>query len=82
MSIARQVVRGLRNLVRRERADEDIVDEINNFFVEAKADFEARGLAAHEAVRAARLALGSSTALREHVRSYGWETWLMAYFKT
>lgn len=73
MSIARQVVRGLRNLVRRERADEDIADEIDNFFVETKADFEARGLTPQNAARAARMALGSSTALREEVRSYGWE---------
>ncbi|MGA8596071.1 MAG: ABC transporter permease [Bryobacteraceae bacterium] len=81
MSIARQLVRGLRNLVRRERADEDLADEIDNYFAEAKADFEARGLAAHEAARATRLALGSSTALREHVRSYGWETLIDGVFQ-
>lgn len=73
MSIARQVVRGVRNLLRREHADENIAAEVDSFFAEAKADFEARGLTAPEAARATRMALGSSTALREQVRSYGWE---------
>jgi hypothetical protein len=81
MSIVRQAVRGLRNLIRRKRADEDVADEVDNFFAEAKADLEARGLAAHEAARAARLALGSSTALREHVRSYGWENMIDSVFQ-
>lgn len=73
MSIARQLAHGFRNLVRRTHADENIADEVDSFFAEAKADFEARGLTAHHAARAARIALGSSTALREQVRSYGWE---------
>ena len=73
MAIARQFLRGLRNLLRRKRADEDIADEVDSFFADAKAEFQRRGADAHEAVRAARLALGSSTALREEVRSYGWE---------
>lgn len=73
MSIARQLVRGLRNLLRRERADGEIADEVDSFFAEAKADMEAHGLTAHDAARATRMALGSTTALREQVRSYGWE---------
>ncbi len=73
MSITRQLVRGLRNLRRRERADGEIAEEVDSFFAEAKADMEARGLTAHDAARASRIALGSTTALREQVRSYGWE---------
>ncbi len=73
MSIVRQLGRGLRNLLRRRHADEEVADEVDGFFAETKADFEARGLSGTDAARAARLALGSSTALREEVRSYGWE---------
>jgi putative ABC transport system permease protein len=73
MSIWRQLARGLRNLFRRTQADEDIADEVDSFFAEAKADLEARGLTVDEATRAARIGLGTSTALREEVRSYGWE---------
>lgn len=73
MSIARQLAHGLRSLVGRKRGDENIADEVDSFFAEAKADFEARGLTPHEAARATRISLGSGTALREQVRSYGWE---------
>jgi predicted permease len=73
MSIARQVLHGLRNLIRRKNADEDIADEVESFFAEAQADLEARGVTPQNAARATRAALGSSTALREEVRSYGWE---------
>jgi len=73
MPIGRQLVRGFRNLVRRKRADGEIADEVDSFIAETKADFEARGFTAQEADREARMALGSSTALREEVREYGWE---------
>ena len=43
MSIVRQLVHGFRNLLRRKQADQDIADEVDNFFAEVKADFEARG---------------------------------------
>jgi putative ABC transport system permease protein len=73
MSIVRQLAHGLRNLLRRKHTDGDIADEVDSFFAEAKAELEARGLTANDAVRATGMALGSSTALREQVRSYGWE---------
>jgi predicted permease len=76
VSIPGQVVHGFRNLFRRKQADTEIADEVDNYFAETKADFEARGLTAEQATRAARLALGSRTALREEVRSYGWESML------
>jgi putative ABC transport system permease protein len=73
MSIARQILHGFRNLIRRKKADEDIADEVENFYAEAKADLEARGVTPQNAARATGTALGSSTALREELRSYGWE---------
>jgi putative ABC transport system permease protein len=73
MSLVRQLARGFRNLLRRKHADEDISDEVDSFFAEAKADFEARGLTSDDAARATRMALGSPTAFREQLRSYGWE---------
>ncbi len=73
MSIMRQVAHGLRNLLRRKHSDENLADEVDSYFAEAKADFAARGLSDEDAGRAAHMALGSRTALREQVRSYGWE---------
>jgi hypothetical protein len=49
----RQLGRGLRNLLRRSRADEEIADEVESFFAETKADFETRGLTGPEAEAAA-----------------------------
>lgn len=73
MSIVRQFVRGLKNLIWRKRADDDIANEVDSFLAEAKADFEARGLTPQNAAREARMTLGGSLELREQVRSYGWE---------
>src|SRR6185437_6140224 len=81
MSLVRRLTKGFGNLLRRKHADEDIADEVDNFFAEAKAEFEARGLTADDAARTARIALGSSTALREEVRSYGWENILDSIFQ-
>ena len=76
MSILRQLLHGVRNLIRRKQADDDISDEVDSFIAEAKAEFEARGLSPEEAARAARIQIGSTTAAREQVRSYGWENFV------
>jgi hypothetical protein len=73
MSIWRQLVRGLRALTNRRAADQDIADEISSYLEQAAAALEARGISPDEARRAARLEIGSATAVREQVRSYGWE---------
>ncbi len=73
MSLWRQITRGLRVLTHRRRADQDVADEVRDYFDHATAEFEARGLSAEEARRAARLEFGSPTMIREEARSYGWE---------
>ncbi len=73
MSLWRQFISGLRILRRSKAADQEISDEISHYLEEATALFVARGLPPDEARRAARLELGSVTAVREQVRSYGWE---------
>jgi len=69
----RQIARGLRSLLRAERADHDVSDELEHFIEEAAREYEARGLSRTDALRAARQAVGSVTAAREEVRSSGWE---------
>ena len=73
MTLLRQFARGVRNLVRSKRANDEIAEEVESFFAEARAELEARGLSPKESLRAARLRMGSTTAVREQVRSYGWE---------
>src|SRR5579872_6511094 len=73
MSLWRQLTRGVRNVFRRDAADRDIADEVDSYVAAAAASFEAQGMTPQDARLAARRQIGSTTALREEVRSYGWE---------
>jgi putative ABC transport system permease protein len=76
MSLWRQITRGLRVLADRKAADQDVADEVQDYLDHATAEFEARGLSAEDARRAARLEFGSPAIIREQARSYGWERFL------
>ena len=73
MSLWRRFTRGLRALLNRGAADREIADEVNHYLDETTADLIRSGLSPAEARRAARIELGGETAVRERVRSYGWE---------
>jgi putative ABC transport system permease protein len=73
VSLWRQLTRGLRAFTRRKAADQDIADEVENYLEQSAAAYQASGLSPDEARRRARLELSSTTAVREQVRSYGWE---------
>jgi putative ABC transport system permease protein len=76
MSLWRQLTRGVRVLTRRAAADEDVADEVRHYLEQATEAWSARGLSDDEARRAARLEVGNPAAIREQVRSYGWENLL------
>src|SRR5580693_5216991 len=76
----RQIVRGLRTLTNRKASDRDISDEMESYLEQASAELVASGISKDQARRAARLNLGSPTAVREQVRSYGWENLLTGFF--
>src|SRR5579872_1916703 len=78
MSPWRQISRGLRALSRRRAADQDIADEVQNYLEEAAAALVAGGASPDAARRAARVEFGNATAVREQVRSYGWENAIAA----
>ena len=80
MSLWRQLTRGLRGLTNRAAADRDVADEVQHFLDQSADEFIARGLSPAAARRAARLELGSPTAVREQVRGYGWENTVGALF--
>src|SRR5689334_10040137 len=73
MSLWRHMTRGVRVLVRRTSADQDVSDELQHYLDQAEAEYVRRGLSTEAAHRAATLELGNMTVAREHVRSYGWE---------
>jgi putative ABC transport system permease protein len=69
----RHLTHGFRALSHPAAAEKDLAEEVDHYFEEAVADFEASGLSREEARRAARRALGNAAGVREQVRSYGWE---------
>jgi len=80
MSVWRQITRGLRSLTQRTATDREIDDEVQHYLEQATADGVTRGLAPEEARRAARIELGSPTAVREQMRDYGWENAIGTFF--
>jgi predicted permease len=73
MSLWRQIVFGLRALTNTKASDQDINDEVDAYLQQAVAELIDRGLSPAEARRSAQLELGHRSAIREQVRSYGWE---------
>jgi predicted permease len=73
MSLWRQLTRGIRNLAHRDAADHEVADEVQHYVEEATTAGIARGLAPDAARRAAQREVGNLTAVREEVRTYGWE---------
>ena len=73
MTLLRRVTRGLRALVRPDLAERETADEVEHYLREAAAAHRALGLNEQEAIRAARLELGSPSGVREEVRRHGWE---------
>jgi len=73
MSIWRQLTYGLRGLAQRAKRDQEVADEVEQYFEEAAKALMADGLSAEAARRTARLEAGSMTVAKERVNSYGWE---------
>src|SRR6266436_1049016 len=80
MSLWRQISRGLRVLINRTAADNDLSEEVQHYLEQSTAAHLARGLSLGEARRAARLELGHVTTVREQVRASGWENLLPTLF--
>ena len=80
MSLWRQLLRGLRVLGNRRAADQDVSDEVQHYFDETTASFEAKGMSPEAARRAAQLEVGNTTIMREQVRGYGWENLVGTFF--
>jgi putative ABC transport system permease protein len=68
-----KLARGLRVLFRRSAADSEVSEEVQQYLEQSTAAFMARGLPPEEALRAARMEMGSATAVREEIRAQGWE---------
>jgi putative ABC transport system permease protein len=73
VSVWRQIARGLRALAERSTVDDELDDEVRDYYERARADLVREGLTPEEAARVARRELGDTARAREDLRSYGWE---------
>ncbi|HEX9727312.1 MAG TPA: permease prefix domain 1-containing protein [Gemmatimonadales bacterium] len=73
MASFRALRRGLVALFRPRQADADVADEVAHYREAAEAEHRARGLDPEAARRAAQMELGGDLAVREQVRTSGWE---------
>jgi len=79
MLLSRQLAHGLRGLLHRNAHDQEIGEEVRQYFDEAVAAHRERGLTEDEARRAARLEWGRPEQAAEQARSYGWENTVRSF---
>ncbi len=79
MSLWRALTRGLRVLRNRADEDRDLSDELAHFIEQSAMAHERRGIDPDTARHMARAEVGSMTAVRDAVRSAGWEETLRSF---
>ncbi len=73
-SVIRNLTAGLRGLFRRREADEELDSELRQYLDAAVTEKIKAGMRREDALRAARIEMGSAEAVKEDVRAVGWET--------
>lgn len=74
MSWFENIASGMRGLFRSARVEREMDEELRGF-LEASTEAKRRaGMAPVDAARAARVEMGSTNAVKHHIRSAGWET--------
>ena len=76
MSILRNLMSGLRALFRKEEVEQEMDEELRGFLDAAVKEKMRSGMSYEQALRAARVEMGSLDAVKEEIRSAGWESTL------
>ena len=74
MGLLSNIAQGIRSLFHRDRIEREMDDELRGFVEASTADKLRRGMSADQAARAARVEMGSSNAVKHHIRSATWES--------
>lgn len=74
MSLLRSLWEGLRGLFGKERVERELDKELLEYLDAAAAEMMRRGMGREEAVRAARIEMGSKESIKEQVRTASWES--------
>jgi len=72
----RNLADGLRTLLRKEQAEREMDEELRGYLETSIEERVRSGLSPEEARRAARVEMGSVDAVKEEIRSVGWESTL------
>src|SRR5436190_23901043 len=67
---------GLLALLQKKQAEREMDEELNGYLDAAAQDKVRSGMSKEEALRAARVEMGSVDAVKEEIRSVGWESTL------
>src|SRR3970040_166849 len=73
-SLVTRFVGGLRGLITRTRAEQDLDEELRAYLEMSVEERTAPGVSRDEALRLARARMGSHEAVKDHVRDAGWES--------
>jgi predicted permease len=73
MSILRSLTSGLRTLFHKEKVEQEMDEELRGYLDAAVKEKMRSGMTQDEARRAARVEMGSVDAVKEEIRSAGWE---------
>jgi putative ABC transport system permease protein len=73
MKIFRHLIAGLKGLVRRDRTEIELAEELDTYVQNAAEAKVSAGATPEEALRSARLELGAMETVKHEVRAAGWE---------
>ncbi len=76
MSILRNLMGGLRTLFHKQEVEQEMDEELRGFLHAAVKEKMRSGMSYAEALRAARVEMGSMDAVKEEIRCSGWESTL------
>ena len=76
MSLLRNLISGLRALFHKEQVEREMDEELKGYLDDAVKDKMRTGMSREEALRAVRVEMGSVDAVKEEIRSVGWESTL------
>ena len=81
MSLLSNLAGGFRALFRKQRTEREMDEELRSYLDAAVQGRVRSGLSPDEALRAARVEMGSVEAVKEQVRSVGWEAGLESLWR-
>ena len=76
MSFLGKFISGLRALLRKKQVEQEMDEELRGYLDAAVKDKMRSGMSYEQALRAARVEMGSVEAVKEEIRSSGWESTL------